>query len=74
MHSSTGKAPYEVIKGHTLPTPVMKLKEKVFAADEFVKDMDSVYKQVKEKIQKSVVVKQKYQANKHRCNLRKEIG
>lgn len=36
VHSSIGKAPYDIIQGHTLPTLVMKMKKEVFATDEFV--------------------------------------
>lgn len=51
----------------------MKMKEKVFVADKFVRDMNFVYKQVKEKFEKSVA-KQKRLADKHRRALQVKEG
>ena len=51
----------------------MATKEQIFAADEFVRDIDSAYRQVKAAIQSSQE-KQKRKADKHRRELNLEIG
>ncbi|MCO5552750.1 hypothetical protein L7F22_006267 [Adiantum nelumboides] len=53
IHSSTGKAPFEVIYGKPTLLPILATKENIFAADEFVRDIDTAYQQVKEAIVRS---------------------
>lgn len=65
IHSSTGKTPFQIIYGTSLPTPLMQTKDKIFAADQFVEDYDSAYAKVRTAIQKAQE-KQSAAANKRR--------
>ncbi|MCO5584776.1 hypothetical protein L7F22_038708 [Adiantum nelumboides] len=67
-HSSTGKAPFEIIYGKPLLPPILCTKEKIFATDEFVRDIDTVFQQVKQAISRTQD-KQKNAADKHRRQL-----
>ena len=73
IHTSTGKAPFEIIYGKPLLLPIMVTKEKIFAADEFISDFESSYTQVKRAITRSQE-KQKREADKHRRNLALNVG
>ncbi|MCO5581284.1 hypothetical protein L7F22_035163 [Adiantum nelumboides] len=50
IHSSIGKAPFEVIYGKPHLPPILLTKEKIFAADEFVRDINTAYTQVQRAI------------------------
>ncbi|MCO5561715.1 hypothetical protein L7F22_015338 [Adiantum nelumboides] len=65
IHSSIGKAPFEVTYGKPILPPILLTKEKIFAADEFVRDIDTAYTQVQRAILRTQE-KQKREANKHR--------
>ena len=52
-HSSIGKAPFEIIYGKPLLPPILCTKEKIFAVDEFVRDLDVAHQQVKQAIFRS---------------------
>ncbi|MCO5564988.1 hypothetical protein L7F22_018658 [Adiantum nelumboides] len=65
IHSSTGKAPFEIVKGARRPPPMVKMMDDVFEADKFVEDLDLAYQQVQQTIQKAQE-KQKKVADKHR--------
>ena len=67
-HSSTGKAPFEIIYGKPLLPPILCTKEKIFAADEFVRDLDVAHQQVKQAISRAQE-RQKKAADKHRRQL-----
>ena len=73
IHSSTGKAPFEVIYGKPMLLPILVTKQNIFAADEFVRDIDSAYTQVKRAILRSQE-KQKREADKHRRRLDLQVG
>ncbi|MCO5557923.1 hypothetical protein L7F22_011496 [Adiantum nelumboides] len=73
IHSSIGKAPFEVIYGKPILLPILATKENIFAADEFMHDIDTTYQQVKQAIVRSQE-KQKRNADKHRRNLKLEKG
>ncbi|MCO5587557.1 hypothetical protein L7F22_041507 [Adiantum nelumboides] len=69
IHSSTGKAPFEIVEGARKPPPVVKVINDVFEADKFVdEDLDLAYQQVQHAIQKAQE-KQKKAADKHRRRL-----
>ncbi|MCO5573423.1 hypothetical protein L7F22_027194 [Adiantum nelumboides] len=44
MHSSTGKAPFEIAEGGKKVPPILHTKDKIFEADKYVQDMDEMYK------------------------------
>ncbi len=53
MHSSIGKAPFEILYGKPLLPPILRTKENIFSADEFVRDLDIAYQQVRQSITRS---------------------
>ena len=61
---STGKAPFEVIYGNILLPPILRSKDQIFAANEYVRDLDTAYDHVKCAIMRTWD-KQKKAANKH---------
>ncbi|MCO5589266.1 hypothetical protein L7F22_043232 [Adiantum nelumboides] len=73
IHSSIGKAPFEVIYGKPHLPPILLTKEKIFAADEFVRDIDTAYNQVQRAILRTQE-KQKREADKHRRQLDLKLG
>ncbi|MCO5572157.1 hypothetical protein L7F22_025908 [Adiantum nelumboides] len=52
IHSSTGKAPFEIVGARKRP-PMIKVMDDVFEADKFVEDLDLAYQQVQQAIQKA---------------------
>ncbi|MCO5570806.1 hypothetical protein L7F22_024534 [Adiantum nelumboides] len=68
IHSSIGKAPFEIIVGSRKPPPMVKVMDNVFEADKFVEDLDLAYQQVQQTIQKAQK-KHKKTADKHRRRL-----
>ncbi|MCO5613218.1 hypothetical protein L7F22_067494 [Adiantum nelumboides] len=47
MHSSTSKAPFEIVEGGKKVPPVLHTKDKIFEADKYVQDMDEMYKKAR---------------------------
>ncbi|MCO5566954.1 hypothetical protein L7F22_020637 [Adiantum nelumboides] len=73
IHSSTGKAPFEIAAGAQKPPPMVKVMDNVFEADKFVEDLALAYQQVQQAIQKAQE-KQKKVADKHRRRLHFRVG
>ncbi|MCO5590784.1 hypothetical protein L7F22_044759 [Adiantum nelumboides] len=65
VHTSTGKAPFEVIEGRSKSPLLLKVYGKIFAADEYSRDLKESFQKIKEAISISQQ-KQKAAANKHR--------
>ncbi|MCO5600180.1 hypothetical protein L7F22_054288 [Adiantum nelumboides] len=65
VHTSTGKAPFEVIEGRSKSPLLLKVHGKIFAADEYSRDLKESFQKIKEAISISQQ-KQKAAANKHR--------
>ncbi|MCO5601606.1 hypothetical protein L7F22_055729 [Adiantum nelumboides] len=65
VHTSTGKAPFEVIEGRPKSSLLLKVHGKIFAADEYSRDLKESFQKIKEAISISQQ-KQKAAANKHR--------
>ena len=53
MHSSTGKAPFEIIEDGEKVPPILQTKDKIFEADCYVEDWEEAYKKVKYVLEKS---------------------
>ncbi|MCO5547639.1 hypothetical protein L7F22_001090 [Adiantum nelumboides] len=65
VHTSTEKAPFEVIEGRPKSPLLRKVHGKIFAADEYSRDLKESFQKIKEAISISQQ-KQKVAANKHR--------
>ena len=53
MHSSIGKAPFEVIEGRPKLPLMLKPHDKIFAADEYVRDISVAFDKIKDAISKA---------------------
>ncbi|MCO5589327.1 hypothetical protein L7F22_043293 [Adiantum nelumboides] len=65
VHTSTWKAPFEVIEGRPKSPLLLKVHGKIFAADEYSRDLKESFQKIKEAISISQQ-KQKAVATKHR--------
>ncbi|MCO5548250.1 hypothetical protein L7F22_001707 [Adiantum nelumboides] len=65
VHTSIGKAPFEVIEGRSKSPLLLKVHGKIFAADEYSRDLKESFQKIKEAISISQQ-KQKAATNKHR--------
>ncbi|MCO5583898.1 hypothetical protein L7F22_037815 [Adiantum nelumboides] len=65
VHSSTGKAPFEIVEGGKKVPPILHTEDKIFEADKYVQDMDEMYKKVKVALEKTQA-KQKKATDRHR--------
>ncbi|MCO5557717.1 hypothetical protein L7F22_011288 [Adiantum nelumboides] len=65
VHTSTRKAPFEVIEGRSKSPLLLKVHGKIFAADEYSRDLKKSFQKIKEAIS-IAQQKQKAAANKHR--------
>ncbi|MCO5582132.1 hypothetical protein L7F22_036022 [Adiantum nelumboides] len=43
IHSSTGKAPFEILEGAMKVPPFLSTKDKIFEADEYTRDLDTAF-------------------------------
>ena len=73
VHSCTRKAPFEVIYGKVIVLPILRTKDEIFAADEYVRDLETAFSQVQTAIERSQL-KQKQAADKHRRQLDLKVG
>ncbi|MCO5603091.1 hypothetical protein L7F22_057236 [Adiantum nelumboides] len=71
VHSSTGKAPFEIVEGGKKVPPILHTKD--FEADKYVQDMDEMYKKVKVALEKTQA-KQKKAADSHRREVVFSLG
>ncbi|MCO5602676.1 hypothetical protein L7F22_056812 [Adiantum nelumboides] len=69
IHSSTGKAPFEIVEGAMKVPPFLSTKDKIFEADEYTRDLDTAFAKVRETLQKSQE-RQKKAADRHRRDLK----
>ncbi|MCO5573059.1 hypothetical protein L7F22_026824 [Adiantum nelumboides] len=65
VHTSTGKAPFEVIEGRSKSPLLLKVHGKIFVVEEYSRDLKESFQKIKEAIAISQQ-KQKAAANKHR--------
>ncbi|MCO5556364.1 hypothetical protein L7F22_009912 [Adiantum nelumboides] len=73
LHSSTGKAPFEIVEGGKKIPPILHTKDKIFEADKYVHDMDEMIKKVKVAVEKTRA-KQKKAADRHRHEVVFSLG
>ncbi|MCO5606894.1 hypothetical protein L7F22_061085 [Adiantum nelumboides] len=73
VHSSTGKAPFEIVEGGKKVPPILHTKDKIFEADQYVQTMDEMYKKIKLALEKTQA-KQKRAADLHRRELVFSLG
>ncbi|MCO5614399.1 hypothetical protein L7F22_068680 [Adiantum nelumboides] len=73
VHSSTRKAPFEIVGGGKKVPPILHTKDKIFEADKYVQDMDEMYKKVKVALEKTQA-KQKKAADSHRREVVFSLG
>ncbi|MCO5583587.1 hypothetical protein L7F22_037500 [Adiantum nelumboides] len=69
IHSSTRKAPFEIVEGAMKVPPFLSTKDKIFEADEYTRDLDTAFAKVRETLQKSQE-RQKKAADRHRRDLK----
>ncbi|MCO5557893.1 hypothetical protein L7F22_011465 [Adiantum nelumboides] len=69
IHSSTGKAPFEIVEGAMRVPPFLSTKDKIFEADEYTRDLDTTFAKVRETTQKSQE-RRKKAADRHRRDLK----
>ncbi|MCO5559393.1 hypothetical protein L7F22_012992 [Adiantum nelumboides] len=65
IHSSTGKAPFEIVEGVRKVPPFLSTKDKILEANEYTRDLDTDFAKVRETLQKSQEW-QKKAADRHR--------
>ena len=68
VHSSTGKAPFEIVEGGKKVPPILHTKDKIFEADQYVQSMDETYQKIKYALERTQA-KQKRAADIHRREL-----
>ncbi|MCO5592748.1 hypothetical protein L7F22_046751 [Adiantum nelumboides] len=47
VHTSTGKAPFEIVEGGKKVPPILQTKDKIFEADKYVQNTDEAYRKIK---------------------------
>ena len=67
VHSSTRKAPFEIIYEKVILPPILRTKDEILATDEYVRDLETAFSQVRTAIERSQE-KHKKAADKHRRN------
>ncbi|MCO5594739.1 hypothetical protein L7F22_048772 [Adiantum nelumboides] len=73
VHTSTGKAPFEIVEGGKKVPPILQTKDKIFEADKYVQNTDEAYRKIKLALEKTQS-KQKKAADRHRRELVFSLG
>ncbi|MCO5602456.1 hypothetical protein L7F22_056588 [Adiantum nelumboides] len=73
VHTSTGKAPFEIVDGGKKIPPILQTKDKIFEADKYVQNTDEAYRKIKLTLE-NTQSKQKKVADRHRRELVFSIG
>ncbi|MCO5559213.1 hypothetical protein L7F22_012808 [Adiantum nelumboides] len=73
VHTSTSKAPFEIVEGGKKVPPILHTKDKIFEADKYVHNTDEAYKKIKLVLEKTQT-KQTKAANRHCCELVFSLG
>ncbi|MCO5604639.1 hypothetical protein L7F22_058809 [Adiantum nelumboides] len=64
VHTSTGKVPFEIVKGGKKVPPILQTKDKIFEADKYVQNTHEAYRMIKLALEKTQS-KQKKAADRH---------
>ena len=43
VHTSTRKSPFEIVEGRSKGPPILRMHQKIFAADEYVRDLQASF-------------------------------
>ena len=73
VHSSTGKAPFEIVEGGCKVPPILQTKDKIFEDDKFVESLDVSYQKVKRALHHSKK-KHKKEVDRHCRDLKFKVG
>ncbi|MCO5612046.1 hypothetical protein L7F22_066308 [Adiantum nelumboides] len=73
VHTSTGKAPFEIVERGKKVPPILLTKDKIFEADKYVQNTDEAYRNIKLALEKTQS-KQKKAADRHRRELVLSLG
>ncbi|MCO5557523.1 hypothetical protein L7F22_011089 [Adiantum nelumboides] len=73
VHTSTGKAPFEIVEGGRKVPPILQTKDEIFEADKYVQNTDEAYRKIKLALEKTQS-KQKKAADRHRSELVFSLG
>ena len=75
IHASTGKTPFEIVEGYPKIPPILRTKEKIFVADEYVCDVQEAFTKVKEALKRAQIRQKEAQISiVVILNLKKMIG
>ncbi|MCO5579392.1 hypothetical protein L7F22_033247 [Adiantum nelumboides] len=69
IHSSTGKAPFEIVEGAMKVPPFLSTKDTILEANDYTRELDTVFAKVRETLHKSQEW-QKKAADRHRRDLK----
>ena len=53
VHTSTGKSPFEIVEGRSKVPPILRMHQKIFTADEYVRDLQASFQKIKDAIQET---------------------
>ncbi|MCO5575944.1 hypothetical protein L7F22_029751 [Adiantum nelumboides] len=73
VHTSTGKAPFEIVEGGKKIPPILHTKDKIFEANKYVQNTDEAYKKIKLALEKTRS-KQKKAADRYHRELVFSLG
>ncbi|MCO5607368.1 hypothetical protein L7F22_061564 [Adiantum nelumboides] len=73
VHTSTGKAPFEIVEGGKKVPSILETKKKIFETDKYMQNTDEAYKKIKIALEKTRS-KQKKAADPHRRKLVFSLG
>ncbi|MCO5602360.1 hypothetical protein L7F22_056491 [Adiantum nelumboides] len=73
VHTSTGKAPFEIVEGGKKVPPILHTKDKIFEADKYVQNTDEAYRKIKLALEKTQS-KQKKAVDRHLRELVFSLG
>ncbi|MCO5586450.1 hypothetical protein L7F22_040390 [Adiantum nelumboides] len=73
VHTSTGKALFEIVEGSKKVPPILQTKDKIFEADKYVQNTDEAYRKIKLALEKTQS-KQKKAVDRHRRELVFSLG